>query len=40
MVAGASFKALSEFIKAENLQGLKIFLDTRHVNLEDKDEVR
>lgn len=39
MVAGASFKIVSEYIKTENLQGLKVFLDARHVNLEDKDEV-
>ena len=40
MASGLSFRAISEFIKSDNLQGLKIFLDTRHVNIEDKDEVR
>ena len=40
MASGLSFRAIAEFIKSDNLQGLKIFLDTRHVNIEDKDEVR
>ena len=40
MVSGLSFRAISELIDAGNAQGLRSLLDTRHVNLEDRDEVR
>ena len=40
MAAGLSFRAISELIKSNNLQGLKLFLDSRHANIEDRDEVR
>jgi hypothetical protein len=40
MSSGLSFRAVSEFIKSDNLNGLKVFLESRHVNIEDKDEVR
>ena len=39
MAAGLSFRAISELIKNNNLQGLKLFLDSRHANIEDRDEV-
>jgi hypothetical protein len=40
MASGLSFRAITEFIKSDNLQGLKVFLENRHINVEDKDEVR
>ena len=40
MASGLSFRAISELIKNNNLQGLKLFLDSRHANIEDRDEVR
>lgn len=39
MVAGLSFKAIAELVKSNNEQGLRSFLETHHVNINDKSEV-
>ena len=39
MVAGLSFKAIVELIKADNETGLRSFLETQHANVDDKNEV-
>ncbi|CAB4068155.1 KIDINS220 [Lepeophtheirus salmonis] len=38
MVPGTSYKAISKFIISDDVHGLREFLDTSHVNIEDRDE--
>ena len=39
MVGGLGYRAIVELIRTDNILGLRSFLETRHANMEDRDDV-